>query len=170
MADLVQQENNNFIIKDSNMKAIGIKMVDLKPMKASEAISLDYRIGAANPIDEGYEVTYQGGYKSWAPKEVVENAYFILDEKNDGTKILREDVEKFITTYDSYKIGHKSCVLNVHTLSGFDIICESSCVSPQNYNEEIGTKYAMEKAVDFIWSHLGFVLQWAKNGITKVHK
>lgn len=169
MEDLVQQENNNFIIRDSNMKAIGIKTVDLKPMRASEAISLDYRIGNANPIDEGYEVTYQDGYKSWAPKEVVENAYFILDEKNDGTMILRKDVENFITNYDVHKIGDKTCVLNVHTLSGFDTICESSCVNPENYSEKMGTMCAMEKAVNFIWSHLEFVLQWARNGVTKVH-
>lgn len=108
MEDLVQQVNNNFIIKDSNMKAIEIKMVDLKPMKASEAISLNYKIGKANPIDEGYEVTYPDGYKSWCPKEVADAAYYKLSDANDGTKILKEDVENFITDVDTITIGEKN--------------------------------------------------------------
>lgn len=31
----------------------------------------------------------------------------------------------------------------------------------------IGKKYAIEKAKDQIWSGLGFVLQWAINGLKK---
>lgn len=169
MVDLVQQVSNNFIIKDSNMKAIGIKMVDLKPMRASEAISLNYKVDKANPIDEGYEVTYSDGYKSWCLKEVADAAYYKLYDANDGTKILKEDVENFITDVDTITIGEKTTVVNVHTLTGFDTVSHSSCVDPKNYSKELGRKYAMEKVVTELWSHLGFVLQWAKNGIAKVH-
>ena len=32
---------------------------------------------------------------------------------------------------------------------------------------EIGEQYAIEKAKDQLWFALGFVLQWAKNGIKR---
>lgn len=35
----------------------------------------------------------------------------------------------------------------------------------ENYNIEIGEKFAVEKAKDKIWEVLGFVLQWGINGI-----
>ena len=67
------------------MKAIGIKMVDLQPMRAALAIDYGYKIGNAHPDDMGYEVTYQDGYKSWSPKEIVDAAYYPLYEKYEGT-------------------------------------------------------------------------------------
>ena len=76
------------------MKAIGIKMVELIAMTAAEALAKGYRVNGKSGDALGYEVTYDDGYKSWSPKEVADAAYFILDEKNDGTKILKEDVEK----------------------------------------------------------------------------
>lgn len=50
------------------MKAIGIKIVELQPMRASMALQTGYKIGDAHPDDMGYEVTYPDGYKSWSPK------------------------------------------------------------------------------------------------------
>ena len=52
------------------MKYIGIKTVDAVPMTAEEAVEHGYRIGDNN--GDGYEVTYEEGYKSWCPKEVFE--------------------------------------------------------------------------------------------------
>lgn len=52
------------------MKYIGIKTVDAVPMTAEEAVNHGYRIGDNN--GDGYEVTYEEGYKSWCPKEVFE--------------------------------------------------------------------------------------------------
>lgn len=152
------------------MKAIGIKMVELQPMRASMALSTGYKIGNAHPDDMGYEVTYPDGYKSWTPKDVADNAYFPLSENNNGTKILKEDVEKFITDVEVMTIGEKTTVVNAHTLTGFDTIRHSSCVDPKNYSEELGRQYAMEEVVNSLWSHLGFVLQWAKYGLNAESK
>lgn len=152
------------------MKAIGIKMVELQPMRASMALSTGYKIGNAHPDDMGYEVTYPDGYKSWTPKDVADNAYFPLSENNNGTKILKEDVEKFITDVEVITIGEKTTVVNAHTLTGFDTVRHSSCVDPKNYSEELGKQYAMEEVVNSLWSHLGFVLQWAKYGLNAESK
>lgn len=147
------------------MKAIGIKMVELQPMTAKEANDKGYKIGNHSFEEEGYEITYPDGYKSWTPKDVADAAYYPLSKNNDGTKILKEDVENFITNVDVTTIGEKTTVVNVHTRSGFNMVHHSSCVDQKNYSEELSKQYAMEEVVDNLWAHLGFVLQWAKYGI-----
>lgn len=148
------------------MKAIGIKMVELLAMTAAVAIEKGYKTNGKSGNDEGYEVTYPDGYKSWCPKEVADASYYKLSEANDGTKILKEDVENFITYVDTTTIGEKTTVVNAHTLTGFDTVRHSSCVDPKNYSEKLGRKYAIEEVVNDLWAHLGFVLQWAKYGLT----
>lgn len=147
------------------MKAIGIKMVDLVPMTAREANDKGHRIGEHSFETEGYEVTYGDGYKSWCPKEVADAAYFRLSPENDGTKVLKEDVENFVTNVEVMTVGEKTTVVNAHTLTGFDMVRHSSCVDPKNYNEELGKQYALEVVTDDLWGHLGFVLQWTKFGL-----
>lgn len=147
------------------MKAIGIKMVDLVPMTAREANDKGHRIGEHSFETEGYEVTYGDGYKSWCPKEVADAAYFRLSPENDGTKVLKEDVENFVTNVEVMTVGEKTTVVNAHTLTGFDMVRHSSCVDPKNYNEELGKQYALEVVTDDLWGHLGFVIQWAKFGL-----
>ena len=116
-------------------KFIGVKMVEAVPMTAGQAINLGYKIGNAIPDEKGYEVTYPDGYKSWCPKDVFETSYFGLNPKNDGSKILKEDVEEFIGNVETMTVGNKTTVINAHTLTGFDIVRHSSCVDPKNYNK-----------------------------------
>lgn len=148
------------------MKAIGIKMVELLAMTAAVAIEKGYKTNGKSGNDEGYEVTYPDGYKSWCPKEISDASYYKLSEANDGTKILKEDVENFITYVDTTTIGKKTTVVNAHTLTGFDMVRHSSCIDTKNYSEKLGRKYAIEEVVNDLWAHLGFVLQWAKYGLT----
>ena len=147
------------------MKAIGIKMVDLQPMLAGAAEHLGYKTNGHEGNDEGYEVTYLDGYKSWCPKEVADKAYFKLDEANDGTKILEQDVHNFIDCIEGDKIGAKTSLVLATTITGFEYVETSSCVDEKNFNPTIGYQYAKEKVISKVWNALGFVLQWAKNGI-----
>ena len=152
-------------------KFIGVKMVEAVPMTAGQAANKGYRTPVAEKYSdleaEGYEVTYSDGYKSWCPKDVFESSYFGLNENNDGTKILKEDVEAFIGNVDVMTVGDKTTVVNAHTLTGFDMVRHSSCVDPKNYSQELGKEYAMEEVVNDLWGHLGFVLQWAKYGLNR---
>lgn len=151
------------------MKAINIEMLEVKPMVAQEARELGYKVpDVLYSTDMGYEITYPDGSKTWCLKEELDSTYYLLSENNDGTKILKEDVENFITDVDVTTVGEKTTIVNAHTRSGFDIVRHSSCVDPKNYNEELGKQYAMEEVVNNLWGHLGFVLQWAKFGIDKV--
>ena len=62
------------------MKYIGIKFVDATPMAADVAEKKGYRV--SDNKGDGYEVTYEDGYKSWCPKDVFEkHNYFIKNEE-----------------------------------------------------------------------------------------
>lgn len=149
------------------MKAIGIKIVDLQSMCADEAQCKGYKTNGKEGNDPGYEVTYPDGYKSWCPKDVADKAYFKLNENNDGTKICKEDVEAFIKFDDACKVGTKTTNVTITTITGYEINGQASCVDPNQFNIDLGIKIAKPRAMDQLWSYLGFVLQWAKNGLYK---
>ena len=62
------------------MNYIGIKFIDAVPMTAEEAKKKGYRV--SDNKGDGYEVTYDDGYKSWCPKDVFEkHNYAIKNEE-----------------------------------------------------------------------------------------
>ena len=126
------------------MKAIGIKMVDLQPMTAREANDKGHKIGEHSFETEGYEVTYPDGYKSWSPKKVADAAYFPIKDEN-GQMIKPEDIENFIEIENVSKLGTKTTVVSIHTITGFDSHGLSSCVDPSRYDMNIGKKFAKER-------------------------
>lgn len=146
-------------------KFIGVKLIDAVAMTAGQAREKGYRVNQdCLDTEDGYEVTYEGGYKSWSPADVFEKYYYMITDDN-ASKINKQDVENFIENIDVTTIGKKTTVVNAHLLSGFDTVRHSSCVSPENYSEELGKEYAMEEVINDTWAHLGFVLQWAKYGL-----
>ena len=147
------------------MKAIIMRLVDLKPMNAKEAYQKGYKTDNNFESTEGYEVIYSNKFKYWFPKEIADREFFKLSESNDGSIILKEDVENFIASHTTQTIGEKTTLVQATTVTGFELLDYSACVSPKNYSQELGEKYAMENIINKLWSHLGFVLQWAKNGI-----
>ena len=52
-------------------------------------------------------------------------------------------------------------------LTGFEVHGQASCVNPNDFDINVGANYAQIKAEDKIWEGLGFVLQWAKYGLSK---
>ena len=58
------------------MEYIGIKFISAVPMTAEVAEEKGYRV--SNNKGDGYEVTYDDGYKSWCPKDVFEQHNFII--------------------------------------------------------------------------------------------
>lgn len=67
----------------------------------------------------------------------------------------------------TYPDGYKSWCPKDVTITGYECHGLSACVDANNYNREIGEKFALEKAKDAIWQGLGFVLQWAKFGLKR---
>lgn len=149
------------------MKALKVEMIDVEPMTLKEAQDLKYdciKPYSGNCSNNGYLVMSEDGW-SWYEESIFSKQFYALSEENDGTKILKEDVENFITDVDVMTVGDKTTIVNAHTLTGFDTVRHSSCVDPKNYSEELGKRYAMEEVVNDLWSHLGFVLQWARYGL-----
>ncbi|EII2594267.1 hypothetical protein LG696_002104 [Salmonella enterica] len=55
------------------------------------------------------------------------------------------------------------CVLVL--ANGFTVTGESACVSAENFNPELGCKYAREKALNKIWEFEGYLLKQELSGI-----
>lgn len=74
-------------------------------------------------------------------------------------KLTIEEVEAAISTVEFLKVGKKTtvCIMTLH--NGFEIIASSSCVAPENYEQNIGEAIARERATEKIWELLGFSLQ-----------
>lgn len=115
-------------------------------------------------VDEGYEVEYPDGYKSFSPKDVFEKAYYMILSPN---KIQEGDVLNFIKEGYSLRLGEKTTVVCDTTLTGFDTVGIAACVNPSTYDHDIGCGIARRDIKDKIWGHLGFVLQWAINGLKR---
>lgn len=49
---------------------IGLKFIQAEPAPAPDDVK-----GDSKPGDDGYKVIYPGGYESWSPKAVFEEAY-----------------------------------------------------------------------------------------------
>lgn len=123
----------------------------------------------AEPADRGgragYRVVYPEGYELWSPADVFEGAYLELGD--DPTRVDESMIESLDAGMEVVRMGNHT-VVRQQLRTGFSVIAESACVDAQNYDEDIGTNYALEKAEDEVWGHMGFVLAWARNGLKKV--
>ena len=102
--------------------------------------------------------------QSMTANEAIEKGY--KTNNYTGETIKQEDIERFIAKESVTTAGSKNTVVTLTTITGFEANCISSCIKPENYDANIGKKFARPHAVDQIWAGLGFVLQWAKYGLT----
>ena len=70
-----------------------------------------------------------------------------------------EKIESIILKENYIKVGLKTVIAILILENGFEIIGTSACVDPDNFDFEIGKKYAREKAIDQIWMLEGYLLQ-----------
>lgn len=113
----------------------------------------------------GYRVIYEpDGYESWSPKDVFEAAYLPIEEHS---KLTDDDINNFIDASKIHveKRGEKSTLVEIEFPNGWKDYEVSSCVNPENYNEELGKMYALQNIGHRLWKNLGFVLQWADHGL-----
>lgn len=147
---------------------LGVKRISAWPMNLGDYNKeRGWTIPAdEDPAKEGYMVQYPGGYLiSWSPKEIFEDAYLPLGK--DGSKITQEIVDNFMGSPTVTKFGPKTTLVHATTLTGFEQIEVSSCVDPKNYDEAIGSEIATGRIRNTLRKYLGFVLQWANNGLNR---
>ena len=151
---------------------IGTKIIEAAPAvrKGGKVYDLTWPIPRSmEPEEPGYRVRYQDGYESCSPKDVFERAYLPLhvnpDLKTDRPSVSQKMVDEFITKTEVTTMGEKTTVVRAVLRNGFEIVESSSCVSPENYDEELGAEICLEKIRDKVWFLLGFLLQTAVYGI-----
>jgi hypothetical protein len=70
-----------------------------------------------------------------------------------------EDIKNCIETELVYDLGKKTTAVLLILKNGFEIVGTSGCVDEKNYSQEIGKKYARERALTQVWQLEGYKLQ-----------
>ena len=153
---------NNCAVGINMKKYIGVKTIKAEPMNFKDYNIAFNRVVPATLGEAGYLVEYEDGYKSWSPKKVFDRSYFELSVDN---KITDKEVNRFIGDVKISKLDEKTTIVTSEGLTGFVSHAVSSCVDPKNYDEEIGKEIGIERIKNKIYPCLGFVLQWALNGL-----
>ena len=126
-------------------------------------------IPAQKDGEDGYKVVYPDGYNSWSPADVFERAYLPLSINTrlntDKPSISQEMVDDVIAHTEVQTLGDKTTVVRAVLRNGFELVESSSCVSKENYSEELGAQICMKKIKDKVWFLLGFLLQTAVHGV-----
>ena len=89
--------------------------------------------------------------------EIDGEYYFTAANGVNGAPYHTHDEITRLTGYHGELERLTFCVLRLR--NGFTVTGESACASPENFDAEIGRKVARQKAVEKIWSLLGFRLR-----------
>lgn len=119
-------------------------------------------------IEYGYKIHFDTGEECFCDAAEFEKYFLPLDVnenlKTDKPSISEKMVDNFIARFYSTTVGDKTTVVRAVLVNGFEIVESSSCVSPENYDEEIGVSICIDKIKDKVWELLGFLLATAVNG------
>lgn len=86
--------------------------------------------------------------------------YEIQLKKLTAPRITPSDIEATIQSADFYVFPGTTLTVCCLTLkNGFNVVGESACASPQNFNKELGERIALENAKQKIWALEGYALR-----------
>lgn len=75
-----------------------------------------------------------------------------------ANKITQDHIESVISAVDYYFHGTLTvCVLTL--VNGFKVTGESACAHPDNYDQVVGAKIALDNAREKIWLLEGYLLR-----------
>ncbi len=77
----------------------------------------------------------------------------------DAPRLTPDLIESKIKEKSFYKLTERLTVCVITLKNGFELTGESSCVSADNYNKEIGEKISFENAKEKIWVLEGYLLK-----------
>lgn len=83
---------------------------------------------------------------------IVDTVYFTAADGSDAHR----SNDPVLSSYDVLKLL-TFCVLVLR--NGFTVTGESACVSPQNFDAEIGRRIARENAMAKVWPLMGYALR-----------
>lgn len=83
----------------------------------------------------------------------------IQDKKLNAPRLTPEHIDDQIVECMFHRFPNTTLMVCALVLkNGFTVTGTSACVSPENFNQEIGEKIAFEKARNKIWDLEGYVL------------
>ena len=82
-------------------------------------------------------------------------------EKKEAPTVTFEQVNDIVrkSNIKTYTVFDKCTVVACQLPNGFVIVESSACVSPENYNEEMGIDICLKKITDKVWELEGYRLQ-----------
>ena len=88
----------------------------------------------------------------------IENS--IQEKGLNAPRLKPEDINSKIRNYTFTNLPSGKCVIcEINLENGFSVRGESACVSPENFDQEIGNEVAYKDAYDKIWQLEGYLLQ-----------
>lgn len=76
-----------------------------------------------------------------------------------GTKVTSQEVDDAIKDITYTRLGQKIVVAHIILQDGFEVIGKAGVVNSEEFDMEIGKKYALENAKQRVWEHMGSILQ-----------
>lgn len=73
-------------------------------------------------------------------------------------KVTKEYMASRIASVDYTRLGATTTLCNLTLDNGYSVLGQSACVSPENYDEEVGQGYAYKDAFAKLWPLFGFLL------------
>lgn len=77
-------------------------------------------------------------------------------------RVTKEDIESHITGTSFQRFGDSTTVAEITLDNGYTVRGEASCVSVENYNQQIGERIAYDNAFDKLWPLYGFLMAQTK--------
>lgn len=83
-----------------------------------------------------------------------------LKARTTGRRVTEADVMENIEKVDFY-VHPDSCltICIITTWSGYTVTGESACADPANFKQDVGERYAFEKAKNALWGPMGYHLK-----------
>ena len=79
-------------------------------------------------------------------------------EKHTAPSVTKAHLESIIVERAFTRLTGTLTICALTLRNGFTVTGESACVSPENYNQTLGEKYAYEKAFEKLWALEGYAL------------
>lgn len=92
--------------------------------------------------------------------EEAKTEKMIQDKGLNAPRLTPADIDAVITGVTYTRLPSRKCLICEITLkNGFTVRGEAACVSPENFDQEIGEKVSFQNARDKIWQLEGYLLQ-----------
>ena len=85
----------------------------------------------------------------------------VFEEKRIPPSITPESIEEIMenSTFEAFTVFDKCTIVACKLPNGFVIVESSACVSPENYDKEMGASICIDRIKDKVWELEGYRLQ-----------